>query len=574
MRQPKRRSSDWPLPTAPSDAEIGAYQRGEEGGRRALEWQEPYRELLDTIERAELDEGRALFAEACTNDFWFLCRYGLSLGRVLCKDPYSVHAGKPWLDHPWLYARCREIQAAPDGYVDLWPRYHFKTALITQSLTIWDLIDDPELKIALFTNKLDTVGEGFIGLIKRELESNGKLHDHFPYAFYRDPQRESDKWTAEALNVRREGNPKEPSVMAIGIIGGLQTSLHFDIHTYDDLVVEKSVRTPEMVATTTQAFRDAGGMGEDWTIKRGVGTHWRKNDTWQQLYEEGSFILRHRDLFLEDGETPALRSKQWIETWRRDMGSFNYWAQMRNRPQAGSGQAFNEQWLEYYDERPHEIGRELNRYIFVDSARVKKQDTDYTCIAVLGIGHGIPSHHFHLLDLRRDRIGLVETTDLLFELVETWAPLWVFVETFGAQRDHEHYKAEMRARGFRFRIREAKEQIPKEERIRRLQPVFESGRFHLPRDLWRQSEGRQVDMVKSFLQNEYRDWSPEGGAKHDDMLDTLAWAVSPVLKKFIKAPSTGQPREGEQAETVDYLERAAREQRARARAGVVSGWAM
>lgn len=573
MRQPKRRDPAWPLPPAPDAAAIAAYNRGEEAGARALEWQAPYRELITAIEVAELDEGRELFREACTNDFWFFCRYCLTLGRLLCKDPGSPHFGKPWLDHPWVYARCREIQASPDGHLDLWPRFHLKTALITQSLTLWDLIDDPELKIGLFTYKLDTVGEGFMSLLKRELEVNEKLHDHFPYVFFRDPQRESPEWTATSLVVRREGNPKEPSIMAIGIIGNLPTSFHFDIHVYDDMVIEKAVSTPEMIASTTQAFRNCGGLGEDWTVTRGVGTHWRANDSWQQLYEAGVFVLRYHDLYLEDGETPVMRSQAWVDDWHRRMGSYNYWAQMRNKPQAGSGQTFHVHWLEYYDSKPDDLVPTLNVYLLLDSARMKKKANDYSCAAVVGVGAGIPAPHFFVLDMVRDRIGLVETTDLLFELVERWRPLCTFCEHFGVQRDIEHYRYVMQERGFRFRIRDMKEQIPKEERIRRLQPVAEAGRLHLPRELWRTSEGRSVDMVKLFVANEYRDWSPEGGAKHDDMLDTLAWLVSPVLKRYIKAPDAGQWRPAGLNGELDYLQQAQLE-RQRVVGGIVSGWSM
>jgi len=62
--------------------------------------------------------------------------------------------------------------------------------------------------------------------------------------------------------------------------------------------------------------------------------------------------------------------------------------------------------------------------------------------------------------------------------------------------------------------------LSKQERIRRLIPIFESGRFYLPTTLYRVTlEGKREDLVTTFVEQEYK---PFPVAVHDDFMDAMS----------------------------------------------------
>lgn len=491
----------------------------------------------------------ALYREACLNDFYFFIRYCLSLGQLRCDDPYLKRwYGRPWFDHPWLFERTREVQERPDGMLDLWPRFHFKTAIITQSLPLWELCDQPDLRYLIITEKEEDVGESFLALMKRECEENELLKTHFPGTFWQNPKREAPVWTNEKLAMRQTLNPKEPTLALASLKAG-KTGYHVHRRHWDDIVNEWSTRSRQAIEDTTQSFRNFSGTAADYVADRFTGTHWAVNDTYRVLLDEGLVQLRYHDVFEDDEETPVLRSKEWVESRRLEMGADHFACVMRNRPMLAGDQTFDLKWLRYYEELPEQKRQNLNVYIIIDTARAQKKDSDYTVIWVIGLGAGVPFGYYYALDMVRDRMGLVRFTETVFDLVEKWRPLYVIMEQTGAARDDEHLAAEMARRNTRFRILEHHEKIPKADRIRRLQAPFEAGRIYFPSTgIMGSTDGRRMDVLHHWKEKEYAFWTPTGGTDFDDGLDCLAVLTSPKLKDVLRFPlgrlSSSQQPEG------------------------------
>lgn len=462
------------------------------------------------------EETIAALRHLCRTDLYFLLRYGLN---------------RADMQHQWIFDRCNEVQADPDGHLDLWSREHYKTAIITFGKSIQDILlthgdgaSGREVCIGIFSHTRG-LAKRVLRQIKHEFESNGKLKEWFPDILFANPSKESPKWSEdEGIVVKRKSNPAEATVEAWGVVDGQPIGKHFPLLVYDDVVVPESVTSPEMIQKTSDMLSLSYALGAEGGKRRFIGTRYHANDAYQTVMERGTAKPRIH-LLTDDGTADGkavFRSQEWVQDKRRDMGPYIFACQMLQNPLADETQGFREEWLKYHDGFKRDG---LNVYLLFDPAGSKNKSSDYTAGWAVGLG---PDRNLYVLDMVRDRLNLSQRAALVMRWHRKWKPMrsgGVRYEKYGLMADIEHIQDLQARENYRFDVTEVGGPLPKADRIKRLIPYFEQGRVFLPRTMhYTPYDGRTSDLVQDFVQQEYK---PFPVPVHDDMLDALARLVDP-----------------------------------------------
>jgi predicted phage terminase large subunit-like protein len=308
------------------------------------------------------------------------------------------------------------------------------------------------------------------------------------------------------------------------LVDGQPTSKHFRDLLYDDIVVQASVTSPEMIEKTMTALEQSYNLGAAGGSRRFAGTRWHFNDAYSTLIKRGTAKLRchpGKEGGTEEGKSVLWPEKLHLEK-RRDMGPYTYAAQILLNPKADALQGFKRDWLRFYGSVDHS---KMPKYILVDSASTKKKESDYTAMWVVALGL---DKNFYVLDMIRDRLALHERAQRLFKWHRDYRPLEVRYERYGMMADIEHIKDKQDSENYHFELTEVSGKAGKDDRIRRLLPVFEQGRMLLPRSLhvtdW---EKNTRNLVHDFIEEEYMAFPSSG---HKDMLDSLSRIAEPDLQ--------------------------------------------
>lgn len=392
--------------------------------------------------------------------------------------------------HPWLFDRCREVETSPDGHLDLWARFHYKSTIITFAGVIQEILVDPNLCVAIFSHT-QPIAKAFLEQIKRELEDNIRLKRVYDDVLWENPRTEAPKWSSEeGIILKRTANPREATVEAHGLVDNQPISRHYNLLVYDDVVTEKSVTTPEQISKTTVAWELSDNLStHTGSRKWHAGTRYHHGDTYGIIIERKALKERRypaTDNGTLKGVPVFLTQKRWDEVKTSQRSTVS--SQMLLNPVAGNDAVFLSEWFSSYEVFPNL----MNVYILCDPSKGRKTSSrstgsDRTAIAVIGIDQG---GNKYLLDGYCHRMRLKERYDFIKQLFQKWSTfpgvqvVKVGYEQYGQQVDLEVFEEYMQRDNIYFEMEELnfprEGQHSKKHRVERLEPDVRTGRFLMP----------------------------------------------------------------------------------------------
>ncbi len=447
-----------------------------------------------------------------------------------------------FVNHDYGYRLCMDVQKNKwNRKLFVIARDHFKTTIITQASTLWELMKDPERTYRIISYKIDFAIQ-CVSVIKDWCENCPLLHELWSDIFWEDPAAghciESDgtertwTWTKKSIELRRKRTSKEKSIDAGSINGSGGTGFHYTHLIYDDAETPETVLTPEAI---NQAYNDIimsfnTGVTSNFNYCF-VGTFYAKDDVYVRLIKNGQINEAIIQPCCELDGTPICFS---VEKLQEKIASLNSTdaaiTQMFCDPSLSNNTTFDPAWILRW--KPSTIG--LNMYIVVDPAGNKqKRNNDKTAIWVVGFDF---LENMKIVDFVLDRLNATTKFSTLVSLVQMYKPIRVFYEEESMQADIALIQQQMNQYNVHFPIvpLSMKKHGSKYDRMDKLYSPLEDGRIWFPDSCVHINyQGKREDMLETFIRDEYLGYPL---IMHDDGMDALASAWHLYLSKDIRTP--------------------------------------
>jgi len=404
---------------------------------------------------------------------------------------------------------CRFIQESKD-FVLLIPRGHFKTTIGTIADSIRLMLIDPNIRILITSATMENCLKA-INEIKGHFESNDLFRWIFRDYIWEDFNK-ATKWSAKKIDLPNKKRYGGEATVEIASVGTEITGRHYDVIKYDDIVAKENSETAGMRDMVKDWFKKSLALlnPKPYNMKHIIGTRWHEDDLYKDILKNETYRQLVLSCYNENGEPifPERFSKKYLESIKRDLGTYDFSCLYLNDPIPDEMQIFKREWVKYYnniDKIP------LRYYITVDPAISESERADETAICVAGVdNNGI----IYIIDMWHGRVGIEALVEKIIRMIQLWKPLKVGIEDVAFQRSLRFYiEQTMRRRGLWTELVGLKgyAKSSKDIRIKRVIPFMERGQMVFNRNL--------IDLFNQMFR-----WRGKKDDR-DDMLDALAYVI-------------------------------------------------
>jgi hypothetical protein len=180
------------------------------------------------------------------------------------------------------------------------PRGHFKTSGLTVAKNIQRILNDPNVRILIASNKAQNA-EAMLAEMKGKLASDFLIW-LFPEILVKDPEKHAERWTTGSITVKRSRRSKECTVETNGVEGEL-TSKHYEAGTFDDLVGLENSQTREERQKVKAWIEAAHSLVDQPSLELAwhdyIGTTWDADDAWAWLLKKAQTGDMHLGVYVK-----------------------------------------------------------------------------------------------------------------------------------------------------------------------------------------------------------------------------------------------------------------------------------
>jgi predicted phage terminase large subunit-like protein len=395
------------------------------------------------------------------------------------------------------------------------PRGHLKTKLITIGRTIQRLTMDHGIRVLIYSATWQMAVD-ILSAIQKQLKTCSMLHQ-----LYGDITEGATIWSQDRIKLK-DNNKREPSITAAGIDNNLVGG-HYELIIMDDVVNRDNINTMDQMLKVQNRYKDALDLLEPNGEMVVIGTRWHDADLYGWILDPKNDVIHSYDTFVERAYVGNLETGEglvtlWPQKFTQDVlkqrlreeGWSHFSAQYLNNPVPEEDAIFKRNYFNYYDQDMMR-GKLLTKFLAIDPALTNTKDSDFTGMVVVGVDE---FNYIYILDLIRDKLSPSQIIDYMFKLRQVYQLSDVGIESVAFQKSLAYsVRDDNRFKLHPFHISELKPgDRSKDQRIRGLQPLYESGKiFHnkyLPNNIYLEDE------LTRFPRSQ-----------HDDLIDALAYCL-------------------------------------------------